>query len=84
MLSRVIGPALTSPRTLCPDRRRAPRPAPHPERAYLVAEENDRLTGIALRLAVAPGKARGFTSTSLCSFCHTAHTGGGVITSLTA
>jgi hypothetical protein len=49
-----------------------------PERAYLVAETDDRLTGIALRLASAPGKARGFNSTSLCSFCQTPHTGGGV------
>ncbi|WP_433252186.1 FBP domain-containing protein [Actinomadura nitritigenes] len=49
-----------------------------PDRAYLIAEKDDRLTGVALRLASAPGKARGFNSTSLCSFCHTAHTGGGV------
>ncbi|MBD2894223.1 hypothetical protein amrb99_31460 [Actinomadura sp. RB99] len=49
-----------------------------PDRVYLIAEKDDRLTGIALRLASAPGKARGFNSTSLCSFCHTAHTGGGV------
>jgi FBP C-terminal treble-clef zinc-finger len=49
-----------------------------PGRAYLVAETGDRLTGIALRLASAPGRARGFNSTSLCSFCQTAHTGGGV------
>ncbi|MGI5170642.1 FBP domain-containing protein [Spirillospora sp. CA-253888] len=49
-----------------------------PDRAYLVAETGDRLTGIALRYASAPGKARGFNSTSLCSFCQTAHTGGGV------
>jgi hypothetical protein len=49
-----------------------------PDRAYLVAETGDRLTGIALRFASAPGKARGFDSTSLCSLCHTVHTGGGV------
>ncbi|MFC9975791.1 FBP domain-containing protein [Spirillospora sp. NPDC127200] len=49
-----------------------------PDRAYLIAETGDRLTGIALRYASAPGKARGFNSTSLCSFCQTAHTGGGV------
>ncbi|MCP2339727.1 FBP domain-containing protein [Actinomadura rupiterrae] len=49
-----------------------------PDRAYLVTETGDRLTGIALRFASAPGKARGFNSTSLCSFCHTVHTGGGV------
>jgi hypothetical protein len=48
------------------------------ERAYLVVETGDRFTGIELRRASAAGKARGFTSTSLCSFCHTAHTGGGV------
>ncbi|TDD29167.1 FBP domain-containing protein [Actinomadura sp. KC06] len=47
-----------------------------PDRAYLVTETGP--TGIALRLASAPGKARGFNSTSLCSFCQTVHTGGGV------
>ncbi|WP_084265582.1 FBP domain-containing protein [Actinomadura macra] len=36
-----------------------------PDRAYLVAETGDRLTGNALRLASAPGKARGFNSTVL-------------------
>lgn len=62
------------------DRPRLPRLADPkaPDRADLIAEKDDRLTGIALRLASAPGKARGFNSTSLCSFCHTAHTGGGV------
>ncbi|GGV29003.1 hypothetical protein GCM10010182_60000 [Actinomadura cremea] len=49
-----------------------------PERAYLVAETSDRPVGVALRIASAPGKARGFNSTSLCSFCQTVHTGGGV------
>ncbi|MEV5569708.1 FBP domain-containing protein [Spirillospora sp. NPDC052269] len=49
-----------------------------PDRAYLVTETADRLVGIALRYASAPGKARGFNSTSLCSFCQTVHTGGGV------
>lgn len=49
-----------------------------PDRAYLVAETGGRLTGIALRFASAPGKARGFNSTSMCSFCQTVHTGGGV------
>ncbi|MEW2353158.1 FBP domain-containing protein [Spirillospora sp. NPDC029432] len=49
-----------------------------PDRAYLVAETGGRLTGIALRLASAPGRARGFNSSSLCSVCQTVHTGGGV------
>ncbi|WP_030176962.1 FBP domain-containing protein [Spirillospora albida] len=49
-----------------------------PDRAYLVAERGDGLIGIALRFASAPGRARGFNSTSMCSFCQTVHTGGGV------
>ncbi|MFD0856793.1 FBP domain-containing protein [Actinomadura adrarensis] len=49
-----------------------------PDRAYLVAETDDRIAGIALRFASTTGKARGFNSTSLCSFCQTVHIGGGV------
>lgn len=48
------------------------------DRAYPVAETTDRLTGIALCFASAPGKARGFTSTGLRSLCRTVHTSGGV------
>ncbi|WP_067833885.1 FBP domain-containing protein [Actinomadura kijaniata] len=49
-----------------------------PDRAYLVVERDGRPTGIALRRASAPGTARGFSSTSLCSLCLTSHIGGGV------
>ncbi|MFD0902979.1 FBP domain-containing protein [Actinomadura sediminis] len=49
-----------------------------PDRAYLITETSERLTGIALRIASAPGKARGFNSTNLCSFCQTVHLGGGI------
>lgn len=48
-----------------------------PERAYLVAEHDDRLVGIALRAASAG--ARGFTARSICSLCLTTRTGGGVV-----
>jgi hypothetical protein len=48
-----------------------------PERAYLVAEHDGRLVGIALR-ATSGGGSRGFTSRSMCSLCLTTHTGGGV------
>ncbi|MCK2215468.1 FBP domain-containing protein [Actinomadura sp. ATCC 31491] len=47
-----------------------------PERAYLVAERDARLTGVALR--VTSGGSRAFTSRSMCSLCLTTHTGGGV------
>lgn len=47
-----------------------------PERAYLVAERDGRLLGIALRAVT--GTARGFTSRSMCSLCLTTHTSGGV------
>ncbi|WP_344267349.1 FBP domain-containing protein [Actinomadura napierensis] len=45
-------------------------------RAYLVAEREDRLVGIALRGS--PGTSRGFTSRSMCSLCLTTHSSGGV------
>ncbi|MHA6619869.1 FBP domain-containing protein [Pseudonocardia sp. DLS-67] len=48
-----------------------------PERAYLVAEQDDRLVGITLRAASAG--ARGFTARSLCSLCLTTRGGGGVV-----
>ncbi|KAA9381996.1 FBP domain-containing protein [Microbispora cellulosiformans] len=47
-----------------------------PERAYVVAERDDSLVGIALR--VTSGVSRGFTSRSMCSLCLTTHTSGGV------
>ncbi|MER7369580.1 FBP domain-containing protein [Nonomuraea wenchangensis] len=47
-----------------------------PERAYLVAERDGALVGVALR--VTSGAARGFTARSMCSFCLTTHTNGGV------
>lgn len=47
-----------------------------PERAYLVAERDGRLVGIALR--VTSGASRSFTARSMCSLCLTTHTGGGV------
>jgi hypothetical protein len=47
-----------------------------PERAYLVAEHDGRLVGVALRAA--SGRARGFTARSMCSLCLTTRTGGGV------
>jgi hypothetical protein len=48
-----------------------------PERAYLVAEHDDRLVGVALRAASAG--ARGFTARSICSVCLTTRTDGGVV-----
>jgi treble-clef zinc-finger protein len=48
-----------------------------PERAYLVAEHDDRLVGVALRAASAG--TRGFTARSICSLCLTTRTGGGVV-----
>ncbi|MFC4530942.1 FBP domain-containing protein [Sphaerisporangium dianthi] len=47
-----------------------------PERAYLVAERDGLLVGVALR--VTSGASRGFTSRSMCSLCLTTHTSGGV------
>ncbi|MBP2707041.1 FBP domain-containing protein [Microbispora sp. RL4-1S] len=47
-----------------------------PERAYLIAEHDGPLVGIALR--VTSGASRGFTSRSMCSLCLTTHTSGGV------
>ncbi|MFF0866515.1 FBP domain-containing protein [Nonomuraea sp. NPDC003560] len=47
-----------------------------PERAYLVAEADGSLVGVALR--VTSGSSRSFTARSMCSFCLTTHTGGGV------
>ncbi|NUO98777.1 MAG: FBP domain-containing protein [Nonomuraea sp.] len=47
-----------------------------PERAYLVAERDGPLVGVALR--VTSGAPRAFTSRSMCSFCLTTHTSGGV------
>ncbi|MFC4012062.1 FBP domain-containing protein [Nonomuraea purpurea] len=47
-----------------------------PKHAYLVAERDGALVGIALR--VTSSGSRGFTSRSMCSLCLTTHTGGGV------
>jgi hypothetical protein len=47
-----------------------------PERAYLVAERDGHLVGIALR--VTSGASRSFTTRSMCSLCLTTQTGGGV------
>jgi hypothetical protein len=47
-----------------------------PDRAYLVADRDGRLVGIALRAVT--GRARGFTSRAMCSLCLTTHSGGGV------
>ncbi|GAA0948510.1 FBP domain-containing protein [Pseudonocardia zijingensis] len=48
-----------------------------PERAYLVAEHEERVVGVVLRAAAAG--FRGFTARSLCSLCLTTRTGGGVV-----
>jgi hypothetical protein len=48
-----------------------------PARAYLVAEHDDRLAGISLRVA-SGGTSRGFTARAMCSLCLTTRTGGGV------
>ncbi|WP_433558357.1 FBP domain-containing protein [Pseudonocardia xinjiangensis] len=48
-----------------------------PERAYLVADHDGRLVGVALRAAAAG--ARGFTGRSICSLCLTTRTAGGVV-----
>ncbi|MEV0235957.1 FBP domain-containing protein [Nonomuraea sp. NPDC050786] len=47
-----------------------------PERAYLVAERDGGLVGVALRAT--SGASRAFTSRSMCSLCLTTHTSGGV------
>ncbi|WP_328315819.1 FBP domain-containing protein [Streptomyces sp. NBC_00388] len=47
-----------------------------PDRAYIVAEQGDRLLGLVLRAPTA--SSRGFTSRSMCSLCVTTHTSGGV------
>ena len=47
-----------------------------PERAYLVAERDQGLAGVALRAT--SGAARGFTKRSMCSLCLTTRTAGGV------
>ncbi|OON81578.1 FBP domain-containing protein [Streptomyces tsukubensis] len=47
-----------------------------PDRAYLVAERDGTLQGVALRAVSSAGRA--FTSRSMCSLCLTTHTGGGV------
>ncbi|GAA4233820.1 FBP domain-containing protein [Actinomadura meridiana] len=47
-----------------------------PDRAYLVADRDGRLVGLALRAV--KGTARGFTSRGMCSLCLTTHSGGGV------
>ncbi|MFC5182527.1 FBP domain-containing protein [Actinomadura harenae] len=49
-----------------------------PERAYLVAEHEERLVGLSLRATAAAAAARGFTTRSMCSLCLTTRTGGGV------
>jgi hypothetical protein len=48
-----------------------------PERAYLVADHDGHLVGVALRAAAAG--ARGFTARSICSLCLTTRTAGGVV-----
>ncbi|MFE2376912.1 FBP domain-containing protein [Streptomyces sp. NPDC059398] len=47
-----------------------------PDRAYLVADDGDRLLGLVLRAPA--GTRRGFTSRSMCSLCVTTHVSGGV------
>lgn len=47
-----------------------------PERAYLVAEHDGGLVGVALRATF--GRARNFAARSMCSLCLTPHTAGGV------
>ncbi|MET8085556.1 FBP domain-containing protein [Micromonospora sp. NPDC005197] len=51
------------------------REAAAPQRAYLIAEADDGLVGVALR--VAPQQT-GRVRRSMCSFCLTTHTGDGV------
>ncbi|MGW4381263.1 FBP domain-containing protein [Kitasatospora sp. NPDC004531] len=46
-----------------------------PDRGYLVAEFEDRVVGVALRLAQRPGAGRGG---AMCSICLTAHPASGV------
>jgi hypothetical protein len=47
-----------------------------PERGYLVAEHQGRITGVALRSG--SGGGGGFTARSICTLCKTTRTGGGV------
>jgi hypothetical protein len=47
-----------------------------PDRAYLVAERDGHVIGVALRAT--PRAHRGFTQRSMCSLCLTVRTGGGV------
>jgi hypothetical protein len=47
-----------------------------PDRGYIVADHDGRLTGIALRAPL--GMHRSFTKTTVCSLCITAHPGTGV------
>jgi hypothetical protein len=47
-----------------------------PERAYLVAERDRGLIGVALRTT--SGRSRNFLARSMCSLCLTTHTTGGV------
>ncbi|GAA3935812.1 FBP domain-containing protein [Actinomadura viridis] len=47
-----------------------------PERAYLIAECDGGLLGVALRTG--RGASRGFTARSMCSLCLTTRTSGGV------
>lgn len=47
-----------------------------PERGYLVAPYQGRITGVALRSG--SGGGRGFTARSICTICKTTRTGGGV------
>lgn len=47
-----------------------------PERAYLVAERDGGLIGVALRSA--SGQARSSVARCMCSLCFTTHDGGGV------
>jgi hypothetical protein len=49
-----------------------------PDRAYLVADRDGALTGVALRVTPGAPAARTFTSRSMCSLCLTTHTSGGV------
>lgn len=47
-----------------------------PDRGYLVAEYQDRLVGLSMR--VPTGVRRSLTKTTVCSICITAHSGSGV------
>lgn len=47
-----------------------------PDRAYIVADHNGRLTGVTLRSP--QGVRRSFAKTTVCTLCITAHSGTGV------